>query len=181
MATAEKPKAGLEDVVATVVAHLFPRRRSRRARVLRPRHSRPGAQRDVRGDVLPAVARPPAEPRRAWRSAVAAGRRAAAAGGDPPADEDAAAVGRHGRAAHADLGARPLRSGRARQLAAGVVSQGGAADRPDRQHRRDVGTHAGGRRTDRARSGDGPRRQLPLHAVRRPSEPDRRSARWTSR
>ena len=35
-----------------LVSHLFPRRRSRRARVLRARHSRPGAQRHVRGDLL---------------------------------------------------------------------------------------------------------------------------------
>ena len=45
----------------------------------------------------------------------------------------------------------------------------------DRQHRRDVGPHAGGRRTDRAGSGDGTRGELPLHAVRPPSEPDRDS------
>ncbi len=56
---------------------------------------------------------------------------------------------------------------------AGVVSQGRAPHRADRQHRRHVGPHAAGRRTDRARSGDGARRELPLHAVRPPSEPDR--------
>ena len=38
-------------------------------------------------------------------------------------------------------------------------------------HRRDVGPAACRRRTDRARSGDGPRREFPLHAQRRAAEP----------
>ena len=49
------------------------------------------------------------------QSQLAAAR--AAARVDHPADEDAAALGRHGRAPDADLGARPLRPGRPRQLA----------------------------------------------------------------
>ena len=52
----------------------------------------------------------------------------------------------------------------ARQLAAGVVSQVGAADRPTREPGRDLGPDAAGRQSRRARSGDGSRGQLPLHA-----------------
>ena len=60
------------------------------------------------------MAWPPAGQGRARRSAVAARRGPAAARGDRPADEDAAAGGRDGRAAHADLGAGALRRRRGR-------------------------------------------------------------------
>ena len=47
------------------------------------------------------------------------------------------------------------------------LSQGGAAHRADRQHRRHLRAAAGRRRADPAGSGARPRRQLPLHADRR--------------
>ena len=52
----------------------------------------------------------------------------------------------HGRAADAHLGARPLRSRRRRQLAAGQLSQGGPADRADQLAGRDAwgGLNKGG-------------------------------------
>ena len=60
-------------------------------------------------------------------------------GAGPAADADAAAGQHDGRAADADLGARPLRSRRRRQLAAGQLSQGGPADRADQLAGRDDG------------------------------------------
>ena len=133
-----------------LVAHLFSRRRSRRAGVLRPRHPRAGATRHVRGDLFPPLARAPAQSSGTRRLAIAAGGRAAVAGADPAADEDAAAVRRHGCAADPDVGAWPLRSRCAGQLGGRVVPQGGAADRADRQPGGDVGPHAG-RAADRSR------------------------------
>ncbi len=50
--------------------------------------------------------------------------------------------------------------------AAGAVPQGGTADGAGRLDRRNVGTSAGRRRTDRAGSGARPRGELPLHAHR---------------
>ena len=77
---------------------------------------------------------------------------------------------RHGPAADADLGARPLRSRRQRQFAAGQLSQGGPADRADQLAGRDDGTDGEGAGADRSRSGARPRGELPLHADRRAPE-----------
>ena len=72
-----------------------------------------------------------------------------------------------------DLGARPLRCRgrrprrRRRQYRKAVRLTAQIGD-----HRRDVGPAAGRRRADRARSGDGPRGELPVHADGRASEPD---------
>ncbi len=77
-----------------VVVHLLSGRRARRAGVSRLRHPRSRRACDVRGSVLPAVARPAAESRRAGRAAVAAGRVAAAAGRCAAAHAVASAVER---------------------------------------------------------------------------------------
>ena len=77
---------------------------------------------------------------------------------------------RHGRAAHADVDARPLRSRCGRAVAAGQLPQGGAADRAARDARRDAGAGQRRRRADPARSGARPRREFSLHADRRAAE-----------
>ena len=153
-----------------VVGDLLSRWRARRARLLRLRRPRPGAARDLRRGLLPALASPAADARRARRPAVAAGRGAAAARSHPAADAQPAAGGRHGRAAHAHVGVGPLRRRGQRFVAAGAVPQGGAAHGPDRHDRRHLGPAAGWRRTDRAGPGDEPFGQLPLHAHRGPSQ-----------
>ena len=103
------------------------------------------------------------------QSQLAAG--APAAGADPPADEAAAGVRRHGRAADADVGARALRSAtptttrrrRNYRKAVRLTAQIG-------EHRRHLRPAAGGRRPDPAGSGARPRGELPLHADRRAAE-----------
>ena len=147
-----------------VVGDLLSRWRARRARLLRLRHPRPGPARDVRGGLLPALASPAADARAARRSAVAAGGGATAARGDHPPDAQPAAGRWHGRAADGDVGAGALRRRGQRRVAPGAVPQGGSSHGADGHHRRHLGPDAGGRRTDCARSGDGPGRQFPLHA-----------------
>ena len=112
------------------------------------------------------MARAAAEPRRARRPAVAACGRASARRADPPSHEAAAAIRRHGHAAHADLDPRPLRPGGVRQLTAGELPQGGAPDGAACEPGRDLRPAAGRRRTDPAGSGARPRGELPLHADR---------------
>ena len=103
MTTEAKPKAGLEDVVAASSAICYlDGDRGVLAYCGYDIHDL-AQRRDVRGGLLPAVARPAAEPRRARRPAVAARGRAAAGRAHPAPHEAAAAVRRHGRAAHADL------------------------------------------------------------------------------
>ena len=145
MTTEAKPKAGLEDVVAAssaicyldgdrgVLAYYGYDIHDLRARGF------------VRGSLLPAVARPAAEPRRARRSAVAARRGASAARADSPADEAAAAGDGMDmlRTLTSALGQYDPEA--ARQFAAGELPQGRAPDRADRQPRRDLGRlQAGG-------------------------------------
>ena len=64
---------------------------TRRARVLRVRHPRSGAVGDVRGSLLPALASPAADARRAWRSAVAVRGRPGASRADHSSDAQSAA------------------------------------------------------------------------------------------
>ena len=120
--------------------------------------------------MLPPLARTAAEPRGARRSAVTARRRAAAARGDSAADEAAAGFRRHGRAADADVSARPLRSGSRRQLAAGELPESGQAHRADGEPGRDLRPDQGRRRPDPTGSGAGARGKLPLHADGQPAE-----------
>ena len=96
------------------------------------------------------------------------------------------AVGRHGRAAHADVGAGALRPRRQRQLAAGAVPQGGAPDRRSSAPSSRPGRLQAGGGPIAARPGARSRRELPLHAdgraadaardarVRRRADPARR-------
>ena len=97
----KKRKARARGRRRDLVGDLLSRRRPRRARLLRLRHPRPRALRDLRRGLLPALASPAAVARRARRPAVAAGGGAAAARGDHPPDAQPAAGGRHGRAADA--------------------------------------------------------------------------------
>ena len=138
--------------------------------VLRVRHPRSRAGGVVRGGLLPAVARPAPEPRRARRSAVAARGRDARWASRCFASEAAAGRGRHGCAAHAHVGARALRSGGVGQLGAGELSQGGSTDRATREPRRDLRAAAGRRRADPTGSRARTRREFPLHADRQPAE-----------
>ena len=142
MTTAAKPKAGLEDTVATSSAicyldgdrgvlaycgydiHDLARHATFEEVCYLLWHRRLPTRAEL-GDL---------------QSQLAAG--APAAGAGPAADARAAAGRRHGRAADADLGARPLRSRRRRQLAAGELPQGGAADRADQLAGRDDGPAA---------------------------------------
>ena len=144
-----KAKAGLEDIVATDSSICFIDGDRGVLVVSRLRHPRPGAARHLRRGLLPAVARPVAGEGRAWRSAVAARGGAAAARADPAADEDAAA-GVDGMDALRTLTSALAHYDRrrARQLAAGVVPQGGA---PHRRRWRASWPHGAGCRPAAAR------------------------------
>ena len=169
MSTEAKPKAGLEDVVAgeSSICYIDGDRG-----VLSYQgydiHDLANAERGVSFEeccYLLWHGRLP-DARGAGRPADAARGRAAAARADHPGDAVAAESRRHGRAAHADVDARPLRCGSRGTFAGGELPEGGPPDRPDQLGGRDVGPAGRRRRADRSGSGARPRRKLPVHADR---------------
>ena len=91
-----------------LVRNLSHRRRAGRAGLRRPRYPRPGARSLLRGGLLPALASAASLSRGAGRPAFGSCRRPPAPGAAAASHAQPACRPRHGRPAHARVGARPL-------------------------------------------------------------------------